>query len=80
MLKKKKRLIFILILSCIFISMSFVSANDNVTNNELHNIDYDNSVVLTNDFNQMNKDKNSNSFNDVQILINNSINNEIIVI
>ena len=57
--------------------MSFVSANDNVTNNELHNIDYDNSVVLTNDFNQMNKDKNSNSFNDVQILINNSINNEI---
>ena len=57
--------------------MSFVSANDNVTNNELHNIDYDNSVVLTNDFNQMNKDKYSNSFNDVQILINNSINNEI---
>ncbi len=72
MFKQKKWLIWVFLLFlCIFLSVSFVSADDNITDDELQFYDCDDSVVS---LDQSNEDY---SFSDFQKLINNSTCGEI---
>ena len=71
MLKQKEKLMFVLLLfSCILLSMSFISANENITNNDSHNIDYNDSID-----NSINK-----SFTDLNNLVNNDLNKSEIIL
>ena len=69
MLKKKRKLIFVLLLLCIVISMSFVSANDNITMNISQN--QDNKIV---DYSQ------NRSFKDLDNEINSDLNKTEIIL
>ena len=70
MLRNRKFILILLLFSCIFICMSFASAN-NITDDDSYNSDYNESNVV---------DSPSNSFTDLNKLINNDLNKSEIIL
>ena len=75
MFRHNRRLILVLFfLLCLFLTMSFVSADDNITDDGLEGADCDDSLIS---LDQSGGNNRVNSFKNLQNLINNSISHEI---